>query len=108
MVSLSTARVLARCNGFDVTAGDDVVGTVATPVFSGTKLAPDYLLVRLSAAVPGAYRVIAPDLVAAADAGAKTVSLSITAEEVEALPEPVHLELDSLRRRTPAGKHGER
>ncbi|HST14073.1 MAG TPA: hypothetical protein VLJ44_04365 [Gaiellaceae bacterium] len=107
MVSLSTARVLARCNGFDVSAGDDLVGAVATPVFSGTNLAPDYLLVRLSSAVSGAYRVITPDLVAAADAGSKTVSLVITAEEVEALPEPGQFQLDSLRRAT-VGKPGER
>jgi hypothetical protein len=87
MVSAATARVLARCNGFEVTAEGDVVGAVATPVFSGTKLVPDYLLVRLAEAIPGAYRAITPDLIAAADAVSETVVLGITADEVAALPE---------------------
>lgn len=43
----ATVRVLARCNGYDVWAGGAVVGSVETPVFSGTKLQPDYLLVRV-------------------------------------------------------------
>ena len=48
MVNKTTARVLARCNGFRVTAEGEVVGDVATPVFSGTKLLPEYLLVRVA------------------------------------------------------------
>lgn len=88
MISLATSRVLARCNGFRVTAGDEVVGAVATPVFSGSQLLPDYLLVRVSDEIPGAYRAIPSNLIASADANSETVALELTADEVAALPEP--------------------
>jgi hypothetical protein len=96
MVSLAIARVLARCNGFEVTAGGDPVGAVATPVFSGTKLVPDYLLVRLDATIPGSYRAITADLIETADAASETVELGITVGEVAALPEPRFVHLHSL------------
>jgi hypothetical protein len=88
VVDETTAGVLARCNGFRVTAGEEVVGAVATPVFSGTKLLPEYLLVRLAETIPGAYRAIPPELIADADAESETVSLEIAADEVAVLPEP--------------------
>jgi hypothetical protein len=44
----ATARVLARCNGFRVSADGEVVSAVATPVLAGTTLLPEYLLVRLA------------------------------------------------------------
>jgi hypothetical protein len=88
MVPAKTARLLARCNGFRVKAGDQVVGAVATPVFSGGSLLPDYLLVRVEAAVPGIFRAVPPDLVAAADAAAETIVLDIDASEIASLPVP--------------------
>lgn len=73
MVTLTTARVLARCNGFTVIADGKVVGSVATPVFSGTKLLPDYLLVRLAKSIPGTYWAVPATLVADADPESQTV-----------------------------------
>jgi hypothetical protein len=87
-VTTTTARVLARCNGFRVSADGEVVGAVATPVFSGTKLLPEYLLVRVADSIPGAYRAIPPELIAEADAESETVFLEIDAGEVAVLPEP--------------------
>jgi hypothetical protein len=88
VVDKATARVLARCNGFRVSADGEVVGAVATPVFSGTKLLPEYLLVRVAESMPGAYRAIPPELIAEADAETETVFLGIAADEVAVLPEP--------------------
>jgi hypothetical protein len=88
MVDKRDARVLARCNGFRVSADGEVVGAVATPVFSGTKLLPEYLLVRVADSIPGAYRAIPPELIAEADAETETVFLEIAADEVAVLPEP--------------------
>lgn len=88
MADKTDARVLARCNGFRVSADGEVVGAVATPVFSGTKLLPEYLLVRVADSIPGAYRAIPPALIAEADAETETVFLEIAADEVAVLPEP--------------------
>ena len=88
MVTLSTARVLARCNGFTVIAGDEHVGHVATPVFSGTKLLPDYLLIRLDESIPGTYCAIPTGLIADADPMSETVLLQIGVDELRLLPEP--------------------
>jgi hypothetical protein len=85
MLSLTTARVLARCNGFTVLAGDEPIGTVATPVFSGTKLLPDYLLVRLDESIPGTYFNVPTAQVADADAEEEVVVLDI---EVDRLRRP--------------------
>ena len=73
MVTLATARLLARCNGFTVVADGEVVGRVATPVFSGTKLLPDYLLVRVADATPGTYLAIPPALITDADPESRTL-----------------------------------
>lgn len=88
MADKTDARVLARCNGFRVSADGEVVGAVATPVFSGTKLLPEYLLVRVADSIPGAYRAIPPALIAEADAETETVFLEIAADDVAVLPEP--------------------
>jgi hypothetical protein len=88
VVPVGIARVLARCNGFTVIAGGEVVGAVATPVFSGTKLLPDYLLVRVAESIPGAYRAIPPALITQADPESETVFLEIGLDEVRVLPEP--------------------
>jgi hypothetical protein len=88
VVDKEIARVLARCNGFRVSAEGEVVGAVATPVFTGTKLLPEYLLVRVADTIPGAYRAIPPELIAEADAETQTVFLGIAVDEVAVLPEP--------------------
>jgi hypothetical protein len=87
MVSLSTARVLARCNGFTVVADREVVGRVATPVFSGTKLLPDYLLVRLAESIPGTFCAIPTALIGDADAESGIVELEIGVDGLRALTE---------------------
>ena len=76
--------MLARCNGFDVAAGGEVVGCVETPVFSGTKLQPDYLLVRLGEKL----RMVPPEAIVSADAAARTLFLGLDAAEIEGLAEP--------------------
>lgn len=81
------ARLLARCNGFLVATDGQIVGAVATPVFSGTNLAPDYLLVRLASARSGSYRVVSPELIAAVDEETETVLLAIPRDDVSELPE---------------------
>lgn len=53
MVTLATARVLARCNGFTVVADD--------------------LLVRVADATPGTYLAIPPALITDADAESRTL-----------------------------------
>jgi hypothetical protein len=81
------ARVLARCNGFLVATDGKIVGAVATPVFSGTNLLPDYLLMRVAETLPGAYRAIPPALIAAIDEESCTVTLGIPEDEVAKLAE---------------------
>jgi hypothetical protein len=88
MLSLSTARVLARCNGFTVLAGDEPIGTVATPVFSGTKLLPDYLLVRLDESIRGTYFNVPTRYVTEADPDLETVVVDIGLAEVRLLQDP--------------------
>jgi hypothetical protein len=87
MMTAATARVLARCNGFTVVAGDEVVGAVATPVFSGTKLLPDYLLVRLAESVEGTYCAIPAALITDADPESETVVLEVSLDDLRVLPE---------------------
>lgn len=68
-LSAATVRVLARCNGYDVSAGGEVVGSVETPVFSGTKLQPDYLIVRLG----DELRELPPESIVSIDAASRTL-----------------------------------
>jgi hypothetical protein len=84
MLPQSNAYVLARCNGYSVVAGEEVVGAVATPVFSGTNLIPDYLLVRVD---DDGLREVPPDAIAATDARTNRVYLSIGRADLARLPE---------------------
>ena len=68
-LSAATVRVLARCNGYAVSAGGEVIGSVETPVFSGTKLRPDYLIVRLGEEL----RELPPEAIVSVDAASHTL-----------------------------------
>lgn len=74
-------RVLARCNGYDVAAGDQIVGSVETPVFSGTNLEPDYLIVRLE----DGLRVVPPEVIVSVDTASHTLFLGLDAAELAKL-----------------------
>jgi hypothetical protein len=74
-------RVLARCNGYDVAAGDEIVGSVETPVFSGTKLQPDYLIVRLE----DGLRVVPPEVIVSVDTASHTLFLGLDTTELAQL-----------------------
>ncbi len=87
-LSPASVRLLARCNGFEVEAGGAVVGSVETPVFSGTSLRPDYLILRTADEIPGRFRLVPPDLVVAVDPRARTVCLGLEPDEVANLDEP--------------------
>lgn len=82
-VTLSPAmvRVLAQCNGYDVAAGDAIVGSVETPVFSGTKLQPDYLIVRLG----DGLHAVPPELIVSVDSASRTLFLGLDADELARL-----------------------
>jgi len=75
---------LACCHGFAVTAGDAFVGVVETPVFTGTRLEPESLVVRTGSGA-GSFRVVPAALVAGVDAERQTVTLGATVEELERL-----------------------
>ena len=81
---VTNAFVLARCNGYSVVVGDEVVGAVLTPVFSGKNLTPDYLLVRVDDDV---LREVPPEAIAGADAVTNRVYLSIGRAELAGFPE---------------------
>ncbi len=92
--SASVISLLARCNGFDVVASGTVVGSVETPVFSGTALLPDYLVVRTAPEYPGRFRLVPLEIVTSVDAPSRTVLLELSPEAVVGLAEP-----DAPRRR---------
>lgn len=87
-LSLETIRVLARCNGFRVEAGGEIVGSVETPVFSGTALLPDYLIVRTRESIPGRFRLVPPEVVENVDPADHVVVLDLTVQEVADLDDP--------------------
>jgi len=101
-LSPETVRVLARCNGFQVQAGGEIVGSVETPVFSGTALLPDYLIVRTRESIPGGFRLVPPDLVENVDAAGRVVTLDLTVQALADLDEPGPRLFD--RRRSSASK----
>ncbi len=81
-----TASILACCHGFTVRAVDRPIGTVETPVFSGTGLEPDSLLVRAAGSPPGSSETIAVALVAGVDLELEEVVLSVGADEAISSP----------------------
>jgi hypothetical protein len=70
-----TDTVLARCHGFTVAAGDEPLGTVETPVFSGKGLRPDYLIVRTTGSALGGFADVPIALVSEIDAERRRIRL---------------------------------
>jgi hypothetical protein len=73
---------LACCHGFVVAAGDEPVGQVETPVFSGTSLEPDALIVRTVEAIPGTFAAVAVAQVATVDEADECIILRGTLDEL--------------------------
>jgi hypothetical protein len=89
MVSGNAARVLARCHGFRVKAGDEFVGAIATPVFAGRALVPEYLLIRLDHdSAPNRFRAVPTELVVSVDGTSETLTLAIDRDALTSLPQP--------------------
>jgi hypothetical protein len=82
----STAKTkessLACCHGFAVAAGDEPIGQVETPVFSGTSLEPDALIVRTVEEIPGMFAAVAVAKVAEVDESEESITLRCTREEL--------------------------
>ncbi len=73
---------LACCHGFAVAAGDEPIGQVETPVFSGTSLEPDALIVRTVDAIPGMFAAVAVTKVAEVDESEESITLRGTRDEL--------------------------
>jgi hypothetical protein len=73
---------LACCHGFAISASDHVLGVVETPVFSGTGLRPDYLLVRNAESIPGRFTDVPVALVDEVDPERRKISLDLPLDEV--------------------------
>ena len=67
--------LLARCHGFRVVANGDVIGVVETPVFSGSSLGPDSLIVRTAERIPATFSTISVGAVERIDSGRRLISL---------------------------------
>lgn len=69
--------------------GDEFVGSIATPVFAGRELVPEYLLIRLDDdSAPNRFRAVPTALVESVDGASETVTLEIERAAVTSLPEP--------------------
>jgi hypothetical protein len=73
---------LACSHGFAVEAGDAPVGRIETPVFSGTSLEPDTLIVRTLDGIPGTFAAVPVSDVAEVDEAGRVVVLRCTIEEL--------------------------
>jgi hypothetical protein len=79
--SAELENVLACCHGYEVRAADGRLGVVETPVFSGTRLRPDFLVVRTDETEAG--RCLVPvNLVEEVDPDAGSIALSSLCEDV--------------------------
>lgn len=88
---------LAGCHGFSVVVAEGRVGSVETPLFPETGGDPDYLLVRTTDVIRGAFRVVPATLIRRVEPIYRTVVLAADLDAVAALPE--HLPLDGRRSR---------
>jgi hypothetical protein len=79
---------LACCHGFAISASDCLLGVVETPVFSGTGLRPDYLIVRNAESIPGRFTDVPVSLVEEVDLEHRKISLGSPLAEVARAPDP--------------------
>ena len=82
---------LARCHGYRVAAGDVDIGEVETPIFSGPRVEPDFLLVRTTGTIAGTFRAVPAAFVVDVDPARRRVAIAADDERIAALPE--HLPL---------------
>jgi hypothetical protein len=73
---------LGCCHGYAVSVEGEPVGLVETPVFSGTSIEPDALLVRTVESIPGTFTAVAVADVAAVDQATEVITLRCTVEEL--------------------------
>ena len=78
----TNAVLLACCHGFAVAAGDELVGVVETPVFSGTALGPDSLIVRTVEGIPGTFADVPVAHVARVDDARRSITLNGSREDL--------------------------
>jgi hypothetical protein len=81
-VDPSSGVSLACCHGFSVAAGDEPVGRVETPVFTGTELEPQSLLLRTVEEIPGEFAAVSVTDVAAVDEAQRQITLRGTRDEL--------------------------
>jgi hypothetical protein len=82
-----------------VAAGDQPVGIIETPVFSGTALEPVALVVGALDSVPGTFRIVPTSLVVTVDDDEETVTLVASEDELLALDEFELRDLSRISRR---------
>jgi hypothetical protein len=83
---MSVARTkggsLACCHGFAVAAGDEPVGQVETPVFTGTDVEPESLLLRTVEGIPGEFAAVPVTEVTTVDEAEQLITLRGTRDEL--------------------------
>jgi hypothetical protein len=88
----TSMRGLASCHGFAVIAANGPVGTIETPLFTGAATEPDYLIIRTTAAIEGAFRVVPTALVENVDPLGHQIFLNADHNTIASLPEYLPLE----------------
>ena len=78
----TTGVSLACCHGFAVAAGGEPVGCVETPVFTGTSLEPDSLIVRTVDEIPGEFAAVDIAAVAHVDEEQRSITLRGSRDEL--------------------------
>ena len=81
-VARSQGGSLACCHGYAVAAGNEPVGQVETPVFAGTALEPESLLLRTVEGIPGEFAAVPVTEVAAVDDAGQQITLRGTRDEL--------------------------
>lgn len=83
---------LSRCAGYIAVACDGICGTVDAPLFA-ERGKPDYLVLRLGSRIRPRYPIVALAFVESIDPTRELVYLSVTRDDLAALPE--HLPLSA-------------
>ncbi len=78
----NTETVLACSHGFAVKAANRHLGTVETPIFSGTRLRPDSLLIRPAGSPPAAGKIVSVAFVIDVDPTRQEIVLDGDGESV--------------------------